>query len=383
MIGEHEIIEEGFKPLRKMPTEPIYMNNNKKNVTDRVSAYTGTKAKAGYDTSSFMKMEKNRGKMLERSNSFIGQSMRSKASKDGCVIIVDPFSTGAHLALGFIQAGYKCGSLLSIWNSPVASLVQEGLVLPEFAVTIQHNNEDADQNKAINETVEKIRALPFPVIAVLAGAETGVSLADAVSHRLNLRSNGEENSLIRRNKYSMGEAVKNAGLRAVKQKLCTSLEEVENFVSTLDGATCVLKPVQSAGSDDVFMCKNYEEAATAFSRIYMKINGLGLLNDCVLAQEFLAGKEYVIDQVSKDGRHKLCALWQYDKRQVNGAAFVYYGNKLIDPNDSIGKALVTYARSVLDAVSIAHGPSHMECIFTESGPCLVEVGSRCQGGNTS
>ena len=40
-----------------------------------------------------------------------------------------------------------------------------------------------------------------------------------------------------------------------------------------------------------------------------------------------------------------------------------------------------YADSVLDALEIRHGPSHMEVMYTESrGPCLVEVGSRCQGG---
>ena len=35
--------------------------------------------------------------------------------------------------------------------------------------------------------------------------------------RLGLRSNGEEGSLARRNKYLMGEAVRNAGIRAVLQ----------------------------------------------------------------------------------------------------------------------------------------------------------------------
>ena len=383
MIGEQDILEEGFKPLKKMPTEPIYLNN-KGNAMNKMSAYTEIKAKAGYDTSSFMMMEKKRGKLLERSNSFIGQRY-PVVSRDevGCIIVVDPFSTGAHLALAVVEAGYKCGNLLSTWNSPVASLVQEGLVMPEFAITIQHNSEDFDDNMAINETVNNIKALPFPIIAVIAGAETGVSLADAVSDRLKLRSNGEESSLLRRNKYAMGEAIRQAGLRAVKQKLCTSLEEVENFIATLDGSTIVLKPVQSAGSDDVFMCENFEEAATAFSRIYLKINGLGMRNDSVLVQEFLSGKEYVIDQVSKDGIHKLCALWEYDKRQVNGAAFVYHGSKLLDPSNSVGQELIAYASNVLDALSISHGPSHMECIFTNTGPCLVEVGSRCQGGNLS
>ena len=37
-------------------------------------------------------------------------------------------------------------------------------------------------------------------------------------------------------------------------------------------------------------------------------------------------------------------------------------------------------RRVLDALGIMHGPSHMEIMYTDTGPCLVEVGSRCQGG---
>ena len=37
--------------------------------------------------------------------------------------------------------------------------------------------------------------------------------------RLGLRSNGEAGSLARRNKYLMGEAVRNAGIRAVLQQV--------------------------------------------------------------------------------------------------------------------------------------------------------------------
>ena len=65
--------------------------------------------------------------------------------------------------------------------------------------------------------------------------------------------------------------------------------------------------------------------------------------------------------------------------------------------------MIKYADAVLDALEITQGPSHMEvfadskshrghyfpaqvkCLFvqvmyTSTGPCLVEVGSRCQGG---
>ena len=91
-----------------------------------------------------------------------------------------------------------------------------------------------------------------------------------------------------------------------------------------------------------------------------KRNGLGLINDGALVQEFLSGKEYVIDKVSKDGVHKLVAIWQYDKRPINGASFVYFGMKLMDCRSEMFQRMVAYSSAVLDALNIKQGPSHME-----------------------
>lgn len=140
-----------------------------------------------------------------------------------------------------------------------------------------------------------MKALPFPIIAVIPGAETGVELADRLSSRLGLRSNGEEGSLARRNKYYMGEKVREAGVRAVKQQLCRTLEDLYAFLDHLaivkqGSLKCVVKPVQSAGTDDVYLCSSKEEAVAAFKKIAGKLNGIGLVNDGALAQEFLEGK---------------------------------------------------------------------------------------------
>ena len=83
---------------------------------------------------------------MERANSFIGNA-KSIGTKDGAVAIVDPFSTGAHLALAITRAGYKCVRVFSIWDSPVASLVQEGITV-EFCATLQHNDQEANQDAA-------------------------------------------------------------------------------------------------------------------------------------------------------------------------------------------------------------------------------------------
>ena len=63
---------------------------------------------------------------------------------------------------------------------------------------------------------------------------------------MGLRSNGEEGSLARRNKHLMGEKVRDAGVRAVKQANVTNVEDLRVFCDNLKGLPfkCVVKPVQ-------------------------------------------------------------------------------------------------------------------------------------------
>ncbi|CAN0120218.1 unnamed protein product, partial [Discosporangium mesarthrocarpum] len=142
----------------------------------------------------------------------------------------------------------------------------------------------------------------------------------------------------------------------------------------------VVKPLESAGSDDVYLCDSEEEVRKAFAVIDGKVNGLGGVNEGALVQEYLDGTEYVVDSVSRDGVHRVCAIWEYDKRTVNGADFVYFGMKLNSASGEREKAIIDYALKVLDAMGVRYGPGHMEVKYTSTGPCLVEVGSRCHGG---
>jgi biotin carboxylase len=143
----------------------------------------------------------------------------------------------------------------------------------------------------------------------------------------------------------------------------------------------VVKPLQSAGSEDVYLCNSRAEAEAAFSRILGKVDGLGDVNEEVLIQEFLFGREFAIDKVSRDGVHKICAVWEYDKKCVNGSPFVYYGRCLRDSKLPEIRESILYGDKVLDALEIRNGASHMEVIYNDlTGPCLVEVGARCHGG---
>ena len=72
----------------------------------------------------------------------------------------------------------------------------------------------------------------------------------------------------------------------------------------------------------------------------------------MLCQEFRRGKEYEVDHVSVDGEHKTTMIWVYDKRTVNGAAFVYHGMLPVPSDSPEARLLIPYMREVLDALLI-------------------------------
>ncbi len=76
-------------------------------------------------------------------------------------------------------------------------------------------------------------------------------------------------------------------------------------------------------------------------------------------------------------------MWEYDKRAVNDANFVYFGMRCVSPLEPVFAIVVDYQAKILNALGIQNGPGHAEIKMTAHGPCLVEVGSRCHGGEGS
>lgn len=156
---------------------------------------------------------------------------------------------------------------------------------------------------AYDAAARALSALPYTLVAIIAGAETGVLATDELATRLGLRGNGNDTRLskARRNKYLMGEAVRATGVRAVAQRMAKTWEDAREFLEKLRSEASarsaltsiypvVVKPVESAGSDDVFKCQTVEDVKQAVERIAGKVNGLGGVNECALVQEFLQGR---------------------------------------------------------------------------------------------
>jgi hypothetical protein len=274
---------------------------------------------------------------LEKDSLFIVREANPIAVDKQCVAIVDPFSTGAMLAYFLCKNGYDVIAVYSKKLEQLANLqnlVPQGLEMT-FKGVVAYKDD-------INEMVAAISSVTNNMVALIAGAETGVELADQLSERMGLLSNGTELSEARRNKYFMGERVRACGIRAVKQLRATTWSEIENYITEWKPQPfkVIVKPVDSAGSDDVTLCFSMEEVQKAYGNIIGKVNGLGLMNNNVLVQEYLEGVEYIIDMVSRDGVHYCAAIWAYDRRAVNGAHFVCFGQRLLTADEPRCRELI-------------------------------------------
>lgn len=288
--------------------------------------------------------------------------------------MVDPISTGANVALEASLRGY---SVIALWCSEI---------LDEFRSHVPVACKDlkylaqVEEQATISKTAEAVKAAAGgrTIAACIVGGESGVTLADKLSLELGVRSNGVLPSGDRRNKSTQQRAVKAAGLRAVREALGKTWADVEAFMEK-EPLPVVVKPVESAGSDGVKLCTSKAEAKAHLELLMDSQQRVGSQDAAVLVQEFLKGKEYVVDSVSRDGVHKTVMVWVYDKRPTNGSAFVYYGVIPVDSASQEAKILIPYVQGVLNALKLHNGPSHGEVMMTSDGPCLVEMNCRSHG----
>jgi len=298
-------------------------------------------------------------------------------SSNSCVVIVDPISTGGCVAFEAASRGY---AVIAVWCNELTDEFRSHV--PESARDMSYRAE-VEEQATLAETAEAVRiaAGDMELVACMVGGESGVTLADALSEELGLRTNGTTVQN-RRNKNVQQKLVEASGLRACREACGTTWQDVTAFVSS-ESMPVVVKPVESAGSDGVKLCHSKEETKEHFETLMQAQRKVGSQGASVLVQEFLKGKEYVIDHVSRDGVHKTVAIWVYDKRPCNGADFVYFGTLPVPSDSDLARTLIEYTRSVLDALCIRNGPTHGEVMMTENGPCLVEMNCRAHGGDGS
>jgi len=185
------------------------------------------------------------------------------------VIIVDPYSTGCLIAQEISKRGY---TIMALWTKGFSPVMKTHVPL---SCENLHYYAQVDETGTLRETEAQCKAAAAgkTIVACFAGGEAGVDLADALSEQLGVRTNG---TVIpnRRDKKIQQELIAAKGMRSVRQAGGSKFEDVEEFLKT-EEYPVVLKPVESAGSDGVKLCHDFDEAKEHF-QVLMKaqmVNG--------------------------------------------------------------------------------------------------------------
>lgn len=295
--------------------------------------------------------------------------MTAANQSNPCIVMVDAYAAARSLVLEFLKQGCSVVRVQSTRDVPFVYLTAP-YVPDDFIAALVHEGD-------LDATADAVAA--FSPVAVISGGEVGVELADLLAQRLGLPGNGTTLSTARRDKHRMVETVRAAGLRAARQLWATDADELAAWHRELGGRV-VLKPPRSAGSQGVSFCDSPEESVAAFLSLASSDDVFSQPNNGAVAQEYLPGTEYMVNTVSRDGRHHLCDVWRTTRVSANGVVDLCDALLLIDSGERVVEPLREYAFQVLDALGIEFGPAHVEIRMTPAGPCLVEVGARIAGG---
>ncbi|MET7679220.1 ATP-grasp domain-containing protein [Streptomyces sp. NPDC005423] len=285
------------------------------------------------------------------------------------VALVDAFASARCLAPLFRARGVDCVHVRSTPEIP--DVYAAGFRPDDFTADIVHDGD-------VEATAAALAR--YAPVGLLPGIERAVELADGLSEHLRLPTNGTALSAARRDKFRMIETVRRAGVPGTEQLLATDLDTLLDWYGA-QGGRVVLKPVSSAGNDSVFFCDSAEEVRSAFGKVLGARSVLGQHNAAVLAQEYLVGNEYIVNTVSRDGRHHVTDIWKMHHLSANGVRDLPAGAELLPRRGTDQDALVEHTLLVLDALGIHNGPAHTELKLTPKGPRLVETGARVCGAD--
>jgi biotin carboxylase len=288
---------------------------------------------------------------------------------------------------------HTTGYQLRAFNDAAAEL---GIQLL-FATDRCHMLDDPWQDHAVavrfhdlERSVEAIRrtAEDAPVAGVIAVGDRPVVLAAHAAAALGLPWHSIDGAVASADKRRSRAALAMAGLPSPNHVVV----RVGSAHADLprDGGVeypCVLKPIGLSGSRGVIRADSPAEFAAAFGRIRALLarpqvrSARAGLEDEILVESFIPGREYAIEAVATHGRLTVFAI--FDKPDPLDGPF-FEETIYVTPSRAsraVQRAIVSTVERAVDALGLQHGPVHAECRVGDDGRVFVlEVAARPIGG---
>lgn len=192
-----------------------------------------------------------------------------------------------------------------------------------------------------------------------------------VAQNLGLVSNTEE--CVRRlaNKYTMRNSLNAAGIRNPQYAIVSNPSELDNLQVPLP---CIVKPVDSGGSQGVTMVSRKEDLMPAFERSLEYSHSGG-----VIVEQYVDGREFSVEYLSCNGRHHNIQIT--DKVTSGPPYFIeLQHHQPANINNELHDRICDIVEKALTALCVENSPSHTEVKLSSNDELfIIETGARMGG----
>ena len=240
---------------------------------------------------------------------------------------------------------------------------------------------------AYDEVQARVLALHalLPVDAVLCLIDIRLTEAARLAQRLGLRFLNPASAALLRDKFSVRQCLRRAGLAQPDFALATSNAGLQQAVAAL-GLPLIIKPADGYGSQNIVLLQDEGDLDPLLSPLHDLLPcradyGLGVrANDRLLVERRLHGRLLACDTLTHEGRHSLLGV--HEKSVFEPPSFALRGSTFVPGAGLLGAAhgaVERYVFAALDAVGFDCGAAHVELMLGDDGPQLVEINPRLVG----
>jgi biotin carboxylase len=262
-----------------------------------------------------------------------------------------------------------------------------------FATDRCHALEDPWQDAAVpvrfHEQDESLRAIldaaqQRPLDGVIAVGDRPVVLAARVAKSLGLRGHSPDSAAASANKRTTRERFAAEGL-PVPWYFGARITDLQT-VALKASFPLVVKPLGLSGSRGVIRADTPAELAAALQRVYALLARKDVralrtgLEDDVLVEGFIQGREYAIEGVMTGGDFHPFAV--FDKPDPLDGPFFEETIYVTPPSlpADIERDVIDAVERGARALGLRHGPVHAECRVGPDGIFVLEIAARPMGG---
>lgn len=220
------------------------------------------------------------------------------------------------------------------------------------------------------EIAEKCREIGISGVCSIASDLAAITV-NYVASQLGLIGNDMQCVNVSTNKHNMRRCFEKNNDPSPRSII---VEKIDDLVGVHLDFPIIVKPTDRSGSRGITKVNAYEDISEAIARAVGQS-----FEKKALVEEYAEGKEYSVEYVSWQGKHKFLAVTQ--KYTTGAPGFIETGHleqAQIDDNTSLKiKKVVEHA---LNSLGIKFGASHSEIKISEEGSIkIIEIGGRMGG----